>query len=206
MKHYPSIPRDFQEFPAYVFDKLDGNNIRVEWTRKRGWAKDKFGCRNRLFDDTDPQFLGVRELFHERLADGIEKVARDERWERLIVFCEFWGPGSLAGIRVPGEAMNLTLFDANPYKKGILGPREFLKLFGDNPKIPTAPLLGHFNWTRGFVDRVWNHDVPGVTFEGVVGKAGDGHKLVMAKAKTRQWIEAIRARYTAEEAEQLINS
>jgi hypothetical protein len=204
MKEYPSISRSFREFPAYVFDKLDGNNIRVEWTRKKGWFK--FGCRHRLFDDTDVQFTGVKSLFLETMSEELSKVAVDNRWESVIVFAEFWGPSSLAGVRVPDEKMSLTLFDINPYKKGILGPKEFLDLVGDNPKIPTAKLLGHFNWTRGFVDRVWNGDVPGVTFEGVVGKGGSGHQLVMAKAKTKPWVEAIRARYAAEEAEKIVNS
>lgn len=205
MKEYPSIPRDFFEIPnAYVFDKLDGNNIRVEWARKKGWSK--FGCRHRLFDDSDPQFAGLKTIFMETAAEGLAKVAVDQRWERVIVFGEFWGAKSLRGIRVEGDPMFFTLFDVNPYKKGILGPREYLKLFGENPKIPTAPFLGQFNWTRGFIDRVWNCDVPGVSFEGVVGKSGSGHELVMAKAKTRPWIEAIRAMYSKEEADKIVNS
>ncbi len=205
MKEYPSISRNFSEIPgAYIFDKLDGNNIRVEWVRKKGWSK--FGCRHRLFDESDPMFTGVKPLFMETLADELEKVAVDQRWDRVIVFAEFWGAKSLSGVRVPGDPMNLSLFDVNPYKRGILGPREFLKLFGNNPNIKTAAFLGIHNWTRGFVDRVWNCDVPGITFEGVIGKGGEGHKLVMAKAKTKPWIEAIRSRYSQEEAEKILSS
>lgn len=205
MKEYHSIPRVTREIPnAYCFDKLDGNNVRVEFTRKRGWSK--FGSRHRLFDETDVQFAGCKPLFFETMADELEKVAIDQRWERVLIFAEFWGANSLSGVRVPGEPMNLTLFDVNPYKKGIMGPREFLKLFGENPKIPTAAFLGVHNWTRGFVERVWNGDVPGITFEGVVGKAGSGHELVMAKAKTKSWIEAIQARYSKEDAERIVNS
>ncbi len=38
------------------------------------------------------------------------------------------------------------------------------------------------------------NEIPGITFEGVVGKAKDGrHDLIMAKAKTKLWIEKVRA-------------
>lgn len=33
------------------------------------------------------------------------------------------------------------------------------------------------------------------TFEGVVGKAGEGHKLIMAKAKTQAWLDKVKALY-----------
>jgi hypothetical protein len=56
----PSIPREFSEFEAYVFDKLDGSNLRFEWKRKGGWYK--YGTRHRLFDATDPGFGSAIEL------------------------------------------------------------------------------------------------------------------------------------------------
>jgi hypothetical protein len=77
MKAYPSIPRStgmtFQEIPnAYVFDKLDGSQIRVEWSRKRGWYK--FGTRTRLFDQTDGQFGRAIPIFQRTLADQVAKI------------------------------------------------------------------------------------------------------------------------------------
>ena len=101
--------------------------------------------------------------------------------------------------------MRLDLIDVTPYKQGILGPAEFVKLFGD---LPSAKLLGRFNWTRGFVERVWNGEIEGVTFEGVVGKTGHGktHDLVMAKAKTKAWIDKVKARYAPDEAERIAKS
>ncbi len=205
MKLYPSISRstgqDFRQFEAYVFDKLDGSNLRVEWTRKRGWFK--FGTRQRLFDETDEVFGEAIPLFRNTLADDLEKVARDERWNMITVFMEFWGDGSFAGDHVAGEPKRLTVFDVNPYKKGILGPKHFLKLFGH---LPIPKFLGRYNWTRGFVDRVRAGDVEGITFEGVVGKGGDGHKLVMAKAKTQAWIDKVLEKYGIEQGQKIINS
>ena len=55
------------------------------------------------------------------------------------------------------------------------------------------------------VQRVREGELEGVTFEGVVGKAGEGHKLIMAKAKTQAWIDAVRSRCGAT-ADQIIAS
>lgn len=217
MKSYPSIPRGsgmtFQEIPnAYVFDKLDGSNLRFEWSRKRKqWTK--FGTRTRLFDASDWQFGRAIKIFMDTLSGSVAKVATDQRWESVIVFTEHWGPSSFAGCHHdpqnqpldPDDQMHVDLIDVAPYKQGMLGPAEYLKLFEG---LPMARCLGRLNWTRGFVERVWNGDVEGVTFEGVVGKAGHGktHDIVMAKAKTRAWVDKVKARYTADEAEKLINS
>lgn len=211
MKHYPSIPRStgqsFREFQAYVFDKLDGSNLRAEWTRKRGW--DKFGTRERLFDKTDPDFGEAIEIFKDTLASDVETVAKNQRWDQLTVFMEFWGDKSFAGQHVKGDPKRLTLFDANPYKKGILGPKEFLDLFGflGYCTYRSPRFLGRFNWTRGFVEEIRTGKGPaGITFEGVVGKAGEGHKLVMAKAKTQAWIDKVMERYGIESGKKIIDS
>ncbi len=217
MKTYPSIPRamgmTFQEISgAYVFDKLDGSCLRAEWNRKRKqWFK--FGTRTRLFDVSDWQFGRAIKIFTETLAEPVAKVAFDQRWESAIVFTEHWGPRSFAGCHHdaqnqpldPDDQMHVDLIDVAPYKQGLLGSAEYLKLFDG---LPMAKFLGRHNWTRGFVERVWNGDVEGVTFEGVVGKGGHGktYDLVMAKAKTRVWVDKVKARYAADEAERMINS
>lgn len=202
MKSYPSIPRDFREFDAYVFDKLDGSNLRFEWSRKKGWYK--FGTKTRLFDQSDTIFGPAIPLFHETLAASLHDIAKKERYDGLIVFCEFYGPNSFAGYHDPKDTKELTLFDAAPHKQGIMGPREFLKLFG-NLKIPR--FLGKVNWTRGYVDRVWNEEIEGVTFEGVIGKSKEGrHDLIMCKAKTRSWIEKVKGKFASDEADKIINS
>ncbi len=207
MKPYPSIPpstgQKFREFDAYVFDKLDGSNLRFEWTRKQGWHK--FGTRTRLFDHTDPDFGLAVPLFLRFWQDCLTKVAVDNRWNHLIVFMEFWGKQSFAGKHDPKDDKTLTLFDACPDKKGLLGPREFLKLF-DKFLIPR--FLGTHKWTRGFVDRIRKGEsgLDGITFEGVVGKGGSGHKLVMSKAKTQIWIDKVLAQYGEVEGKKIVES
>jgi hypothetical protein len=206
MKEYPSISRStgqsFQEIKyAYVFDKLDGSSMRSEWSKKRGWYK--HGKRHGLVDSSDQFLSEVPSLFNNILAEPIERVAVDNKWENLIVFYEYWGNQSIAGRHVEGDPKYLSLFDAAVNKKGILGPAEFLFLFGT--KVPIAKFLGKFNWNRSFVESIRLNNLPGVTFEGVVGKAGEGHHIVRAKAKTQQWIDKVKELYGLA-AEAIINS
>ena len=206
MKSYPSIEgsggQNFQEFDAFVFDKYDGSNLRAELSKKRGFYK--FGTRNRMFDETDPVFGCAINLFKSTWESVISDTAKKERWDSVIIFAEFWGPGSFAGQHEPTDPKVLTLFDVAPHKQGIIGPKEFLSLFGNHEH--TAKFLGREKWTRGFVQRVRNGEIPGITCEGVVGKAGTGHDQVRAKAKTQAWIDRVLARYGAEEGQKLVDS
>jgi len=217
VKEYPSIPRStgsaFRELPdAYIFDKLDGSNLRFAWSKKRGWYK--FGTRARLFDEGDWQFGRAIPLFQKNLAEPLAKIFLTQRWDQCVVFAEHWGPSSFAGNHhMPGtnrpldqdEVMRLDLIDVAPHKQGILGPAEFIRLFSD---LPSAQFLGRFHWTRSFVERVWHGELRGITLEGVVGKIGHGktHDLIMAKAKTASWVNKVRERYTPEEADKIVGS
>ncbi len=207
MKDYPHIHRgtgqNFQEIPnAYVFDKLDGSNLRAEGSRKKGWYK--FGSRTQLIDHTHPFLGSFLPLFKAEFEDKLSKMMTDERWDSATVYGEFLGDHSFAGWHDPNDLKRYFIFDIAPYKKGILGPKEFLRL-AETYQFAHPAFLGNFNWTRGFVEQVWRGEVP-CTFEGVVGKGGDGHKLVMAKAKTQAWIAKVKATHTAVEAEKIINS
>ncbi len=206
MKSYPSIARStgqkFQEFQAYVFDKLDGSNLRFEWTRKAGW--NKFGTRHRLFDETDSDFGSAIAVFRKDWEEDLSRIAREQRWNHLIVFMEFYGAKSFAGKHDQNDSKTLTLFDACPDKRGIMGPKDFLKTFG-SLRIPK--FFGVINWTRGFVERVREGNEPaGMSFEGVVGKAGQKHELLMAKAKTQAWIDKVYASYGDAEGRKIVES
>jgi len=202
MKEYPSIQTGcVQRFRAHIFDKLDGSNLRFEWTKKRGWFK--YGTRTRLFDETDPVFGGAIAMFDNGLAAPIADVAKRERWEKVVVFAEFHGQHSFAGIHLPEDPKSLTLFDVSPLRKGILPPAEFMKLF-ENLEIPK--FLGIENWNREYADKVRNGEVEGVTFEGVVAKGVVNRKLIMEKAKTRAWIEKVKALHSPEIAKAILES
>jgi hypothetical protein len=208
VKEYPSIPssfgQSFFEFDAYVFDKLDGSNLRFELTRKKGLVKQ--GTRTRLFDESDPIFGGALNLFKNVLQEPLMKMITDLRWERVIVFTEYWGTNSFAGWHDPVDQKHISIIDIAPHKKGILGPVEYLRLMRDFRYPLSAQFIGKERWTRSFVQRVRDGEITGVTLEGVVGKGGEGHGLKMAKAKTQKWVDLVRAKHAPDEAERIINS
>src|SRR5579862_2894932 len=121
MKSYPSIPKIINtDKPVFVFSKYDGSNLRFQWNQKQGWYK--FGTRTHLFDKTDKTFGCAIPIFQATLACQLEQIAKQNKWQELTVFAEFWGENSFAGSHVQDDTKYLTLFDAAPYKKGILGP------------------------------------------------------------------------------------
>lgn len=194
MKEYPSILGPQGDFgkACIAFSKLDGSNLRFEWTPKSKWAK--FGTRTRLFDQNDPVFGSAVGLFMTTLAEGVEKVIRDTKEyrnnERVTVYCEFFGPTSFAGLHdlvLPNDPKEIVLFDVNLHKKGILGPREFVKSFG-HLKIPPVVYEGNFN--QQFIDDVRQGKYRVV--EGVIAKGGSGHDLWMRKVKTFAYLDKLK--------------
>ena len=203
MKSYPSIPSSvgtsFFEMTAHVFDKIDGSNLRFEWTAKSGWYK--YGTRNRLFDETDEVFGTAIELWKNTSGAELEKVALTNKWKHLLAFAEFHGPNSFAGYHDPADPKQLTIFDIAVNKQGFLDPRDFLAYCG-HLNIPRY--LGKIHWTRDFVECVKKGEVEGITFEGVVGKTMKGKELLMSKAKTQKWLDAVHAKFDPKTAANLI--
>jgi hypothetical protein len=196
MKTYPSIPGPGKapHLPCKAFRKYDGSNIRAEWSKKRGWYK--FGTRKTMFDETHEFWGPVIELFHELLAEGIEKVLKDNKKyrgvESVIAFSEFFGPNSFAGSHSVDDVMTMMLFDLNVHKKGFVAPNDFVKDFGHLKNTAEVIYDGILN--KPFIEAVKNGDYPQLE-EGVVCKGGEGHKLWMVKVKTAQWIAAVKRKY-----------
>jgi hypothetical protein len=189
MKQYPEITADIRrDIPVYAFDKIDGSNIRAEWSRKRGFYK--FGSRKVLIDSTHP--LGEAEnLIRTKYEDDLSEIFRKQRFERVICFFELSGKRSFAG-RHTDEEHDVLLIDVNPYKKGILPPAEFLKLVGD---LDLPGLLYRGNANREFEESVRNGTLLGMTFEGVVCKAKNPKRTPMPllfKIKSRAWYQRLR--------------
>lgn len=205
MKTYPSISgymgQCLKEMPnAYVFDKLDGSNLRFEWSKKSGWYK--FGTRHCLINQDDENFGGAIPIFLNKYGDELHSIFKRQNYESVIVFGEYWGKHSFAGWHDPNDTMDVTIFDVAPFKKGILGPKQFLDLVGH---LDISTFLGIADYDLEFAQKVRADQIEGVTFEGVVVKAGEGHHLKMAKAKTQKWIDAVKARY-GDEADKIILS
>lgn len=194
MKSYPSI--DFKinsEVQVYAFDKLDGSNIRAEWSLKRGLYK--FGTRKRIIDATD-RHLGKCVPLIRELESTIQTICKRNKWHREVVFFfEFHGPLSFAGQHAAADDHRVTLIDVSVHKQGFLPPREFLKTFEGKIEIPKVLHVGKVG--PEFVRKVRESELEGITFEGVVCKAPNPRgkktgKRVCFKIKTQAWLDKLK--------------
>ena len=192
MKLYPSITKEVRyDIYIYVFDKLDGFNMRVEWNSKKGFYK--FGTKNQLIDEKTMPFGRAIPLIKEKFEQDLTMVFEEQKWKDAICFFEYYGPSSFAGNHNFEEQMTVTLIDVNPYKEGIMPPTQFIKLFG-HLDIPKVCYEGHI--TTELFDKIKQSTLPGMTFEGVVCK-GANDKLtkmpIMFKIKSKAWLDKLRA-------------
>lgn len=191
VKTYPSLSYGTDShLPIYAFDKLDGSNIRAEWSSKKGWYK--LGTRHRLLDASDPLFGKVPDLLAKGLGDPIARALREAGYDRAMCFFEFWGQKSFAGMHdLTDPTLKLTLIDVAPFAQGILMPDKFIELFGH---LDAAKLLYRGRITPEFIERVRAGTLEGMTFEGVVCKAINDKKTkmpVMFKQKSRAWLDKL---------------
>ena len=137
MKSYPSVAHKMnQEVDIVAFDKLDGSNIRAEWSPKRGFYK--FGTRKRMIDETDRHLGKAVLLIKEHYAKVLPKIFLSQRWHQNVVcFFEFYGDHSFAGQHRKEDNHKVVLFDVSVYKQGFVPPKDFIKLFEDAgiPKV-----------------------------------------------------------------------
>jgi hypothetical protein len=197
MKEYPSILKDIVNVPVYSFNKLDGSNIRSEWSPKKGFYK--FGSRTRLLDETDPMLGSSLDIIRAKYEKDLSDIFKKQRYLSVTCFFEYWGPRSFAGQHHPEDQKTATLFDINPYKKGILMPDEYLKHFGH---LDIAQMLYHGNPNSDFIDMVKNGTLPGMTFEGVICKSKFNKKTpqpLMFKIKSLAWLEKLKLHCAGDE-------
>ncbi len=188
MKTYPSIPKEIvTDYNIYAFDKLDGSNIRAEWSPKRGFYK--FGTKTQMLGEDHPIFGGAINLIKTKYEANLTDIFKRQRYENATCFFEFLGANSFAGYHDSNEPHDVILFDVSPHKKGILSPQEFLKLFG-HLHIPKLLYYGKPNDT--FIKSVRNSTLEGITHEGVICKGLNRHQLLMFKIKTNAWLTQLK--------------
>lgn len=192
MKQYLSIPKDIsRNLSIYAFDKLDGSNIRAEWSRKHK-AFTKFGSRTVLLGEDHPTLGKAIQLVKTKYEIALTEIFLPEGFEEVTCFFEFHGPRSFAGFHNPEDDLTVTLIDVNVYKKGFLFPQEFIKLF---KSVDTPALLHVGNVTHEFEQEVRTGVLQGMTFEGVVCKASvsvkKGYPPTMFKIKNKAWIDKV---------------
>lgn len=190
MQQYPTIDGSAKAplgSPCLAFYKYDGSNLRWEWAPKRGWYK--YGTRHELFNETNEVFGPAIPIFQDTMGAEIVRRCKDlERGvQRIIVFTEFFGPNSFAGLHEPGDVKELRLLDVYLYKRGRMAPRKFLKAFGDLPYA--AQLIYDGNCNTQFIEDVRKGVYP--VGEGVIAKGDDW----MIKIKTDAYFKKLNEVY-----------
>ena len=196
MKSYDKIPYyNDGHFGSYVyaFDKLDGSNIRCEWSRKRGWYK--FGTRNNMIDASHEQFGEAIPLFLDKYGDSLPKIFMKEykKIESFVVFSEFVGENSFAGYHDPDDVKDIILFDVNGHRKGFLPPEEFIRNFGEL-HIPEIIYEGEYNYKliNNVQKNLWDLK-EGVICKGTFKtKKSNTDQVWMTKIKTKEWLRKVK--------------
>ena len=197
MKSYPSIEywnKGLFDNQVYAFDKIDGSNIRCEWSKKRGWYK--FGTRKQIIDEKHEQFGEAVSIFMEEYAQGLENVFKEDRDLRnamsFVVFCEFFGENSFAGDHKDEDEKYLVLFDVNQYKKGFIPPKEFINKF---KHLGTPRVVYSGSYTKVLVSRVKENEFnlkEGVVVKGIRRTKKGADNIWMVKIKTNDWLKKLK--------------
>lgn len=188
MKSYDSIgTKVIFDADAYLFDKLDGSNIRAEWNPKKGFYK--FGSRTQLISPDSPVLGESINLIRDCYEDELHRRLSKTKFQSAVCFFEFFGPNSFAGSHQE-EPHEVVLIDIDAYKKGVLPPSEFLD-FTDGIKIPKV--LFHGKVDRDIIASVRNGTMDNLTFEGVVGKTFHRGQVRMFKIKSLAWLSKLKA-------------
>jgi len=198
MKTYPKISGEISNLDIYAFDKLDGSNIRAEWSKKRGFYK--FGTRKQMIDENAPIFGEAVGLIKGKYEQDITDAMKSARYEKGVFFFEFYGPSSFAGWHSDEEEHDATLFDANLHRLGMLPPKEYLKHFGH---LDIAQLLYRGKPNEQFLTEVREGTLQGMTYEGVICKAlhpKKGRTVLMFKVKNQAWYDALRIKCAGDDS------
>lgn len=194
MKDFPSIEYygDYWGIPGTAFRKLDGSNIRVEYSRKRGFYK--FGTRTQLINEaSDTPFKVAIELFKDKYSslDDIFKTKQYRDAQSITMFLELHGEEPAFGMHNFNSKLDITLFDVWVHKRGFVIPKQFVDDFSPYG-IADVVYEGNLNMelVKDIKDNKFNLE-EGVIFKGnqVINKAG---QLYYCKIKTNEWFDRLR--------------
>jgi len=198
MKKYDTIPYYGEHWgiPIIAFDKLDGSNIRCEFSTKRSFYK--FGTRNMMIDEASEPFGFAINLFKEKYEKGLTDIFKSKDYRNIlsfVCFAELVGPNSAFGQHeFATDKMDIVLFDISQYKKGFVQPKQFVKDFGDLG-IPKVVYEGNLN--KEFVQRVKTNEfglTEGVIAKGVTKTKKGADNIFQCKIKTDDWFVRLKAK------------
>lgn len=204
MLEYPSIPGSSKapKEVCYAFEKLDGSNIRVKYTHKKGFHL--FGSRHELIDASHPHLGQVIEVFNTTHAEKLTELFKEHfpHEKTIIAFGEFYGPNSFAGLHEPTDIKQFTLIDILLCQKGgqskFVHPKDFVDNFQD---VAKAQLLYTGNLNDEFIKDVKTGKYPvveGVVCKGFKPTGAYRGKIWMCKIKTDAYIARLKERFKAD--------
>ena len=195
MKQYQEINYygDYWGLPIIAFDKIDGSNLRFEYSQKRGFYK--FGTRNMMIDKTNDPFGFAIDIFLNKYSENITKIFKGKNYRNTLAFvcyAELICESSEFGQHdFKNGKFDLVLFDVEQYKTGLIAPRQFVKDFGD---VGVPKIIYEGNLNREFVASVKGNEY-GLS-EGVVCKGSIPNRkennLYYCKIKTNDWFDRLR--------------
>lgn len=188
MKHYPSISKKIiPELKFTFFEKLDGSNIRAEWTSDKGFVK--FGSRKRLIGPDSLLAEAIKLIEAQR--EPLDKILKAKKVKKAILYFEFLGESSFAGQHTD-EPHKCILIDVEVCSKGFFTPEDFIESFTDVEGIDIPRVLGTGELTEATVGKI-----KAGAGEGVVAKVGVGiYHNAMVKVKTDAWIAKVHSLYS----------
>jgi hypothetical protein len=201
MIEYPSIINSSKapRKACFAFAKYDGSNIRVKYTQKCGF--NLFGSRNCLIDETHEHLGEVVPLFMEGFAkpltDVFKKLYPNER--EIVVFGEFLGQKSYAGIHEKSDPKEFIMFDVmlcGKQHNKFVNPKDFVKTFA--PIVRTAELVYDGNLNEELIAdvRAGKYNVTeGVICKGTEKTGAARGGIWMAKIKTQKYLDSLKERF-----------
>jgi len=198
MKQYDEIKYygDYWGLPIIAFDKLDGSNLRFEYSQKRGFYK--FGTRNMMIDSSHPEFGFAIELFLNKYSDSLTKIFKSKNYRNILsftCFAELEGRKSSFGQHeFNNDVFDITIFDIEQHKTGLIHPKQFVKDFS-SAGIPKVIYSGNLN--RELVQSIKRNEFglkEGVICKGTIPNKKDNN-LFYCKIKTDDWFNGLREKY-----------
>jgi hypothetical protein len=196
MKQYDHMEYygDYWGLPIVAFDKLDGSNMRIEYSHKRGFYK--FGTRNMMINEKTEYFGFAVPLFLKKYENSLTKIFSSREYRNIlsfVCFAELCGKKSAFGLHEFGnDEFDITLFDINQYKKGLMPPKQFIK---DFESVGIARVVYEGNLNKEFVKRVKKNEfnlTEGVVCKGLIKTRKGVPQLYYCKIKTDDWFERLR--------------
>ncbi len=183
--------------PVFSFYKYDGSNLRFEWQPKKGFCK--FGSRTQLINEKSEIFGEAIPKFQDTMSKDILYRLEDfyskkvfNNFDRIVVFCEFFGENSVAGNHDINDEKHLKLFDVHLFKKGFIPPQDFTKVFDGFEQAAELLLKGNLN--QNYIKEVQLNESNKLK-EGVICKGVVKGNVEMVKIKTDAWLEMIKGKF-----------